>query len=100
MNIDIRWKRARKSKAIEEHARRRAGFALDRFAEQIRRISLRFEDLNGPRGGVDKRCTVEAQGQFAPVVVSADAENYFEGASRALKMLERTVAKAVDRQHA
>ncbi len=99
MNIDIRWKRARKSKAIEEHARRRAGFALDRFAERIRHVSLRFEDVNGPRGGVDKRCTVEAQGQFPPVVVSADAEDYFEVVSRALKALERTVARAVERQH-
>jgi putative sigma-54 modulation protein len=100
MNIDIRWKRAQKSKAIEDHARRRAGFALDRFAERIRHVSLRFEDLNGPRGGVDKRCTVEAQGQFAPVVVSADAESYFQGVSRALKALERALARSVERQHA
>ncbi len=99
MNIDIRWIRARRSKNIEVHARRRAGFALDRFAERIRNVSLRFEDVNGPRGGVDKRCTVEAVGQFAPAVASANAENYFVAANRALKTLERMVVRAVDRQH-
>lgn len=100
MNVNIRWKRSRRSKTVEEHARRRVGFALDRFAERIRNVSIHFEDVNGPKGGVDKRCLVEAHGSFAPVVASANAENHFVAANRALKTLERIVVRSVERQQA
>ncbi len=98
MNVDIRWKRTRRSKTIEEHARRRLGFTLDRFAERIQHVSLRFEDVNGPRGGIDKRCTAEALGQFSPAIATASAENYFVAANRALKTLERIVVRSVERR--
>lgn len=39
---------------------RRLGFALSRFATRLRRIVVRLDDQNGPRGGVDKRCRIEA----------------------------------------
>lgn len=94
MNVDIRWTRARRSKNIEAHARRRAGFALDRFADRIRTVSLHFEEVGD---GVDKRCTVQAVGQFPGAVASASAESYFVAANRALKTLERNVVRAVER---
>lgn len=99
MNVDIRWKRARRSRTIEEHARRRLGFALDRFAERIRNVSLRFEDINGPRGGLDKRCIAMAEGQFDPTVAVASGENFFVAANRALKTLERNVVRSVARRN-
>ena len=41
-----------------ERIGRRAGFALSRLAARIRRVEVRLADLNGPRGGIDKRCRV------------------------------------------
>ncbi len=47
---------------LDEHLRayiqRRLRFALDRFGAQIRTVAIRLADLNGPRGGIDKRCAV------------------------------------------
>lgn len=37
---------------------RRIVFAVDRFADRIRRMDVTFEDVNGPRGGVDVKCHV------------------------------------------
>ena len=40
-----------------------------RFRARIRRIAVSLEDVNGPRGGIDKRCRVEValapQGRIA-----------------------------------
>lgn len=49
------------SDELREHAQKRLTFALRRFQDQIRHVRLRFEDVNGPRRGVDARCLVIAQ---------------------------------------
>jgi hypothetical protein len=51
------------------YACKRANVTLDRVAARIRLVSVRFEDLNGPRGGVKKRCVVEALGEFGSLGV-------------------------------
>ena len=33
-------------------------YALDRFGRWIHRVEVAIEDVNGPRGGSDKRCRV------------------------------------------
>lgn len=39
-----------------ELARRRAGFALDRFGDLVRDVEIRLRDVNGPRGGPGIAC--------------------------------------------
>jgi putative sigma-54 modulation protein len=41
---------------LVELARRRAGFALDRFSELVRDVEIRLRDVNGPRGGPGIAC--------------------------------------------
>jgi ribosome-associated translation inhibitor RaiA len=98
MQFDIHWKNSHPSKAAEVHAHRRANLTLDRFESRIRTMSVHFEDINGPKGGVDKRCTVEASGSFAHRIASANADTYFAAADRAMSKLERGVSRALERQ--
>lgn len=37
------------------------GSALDRFASRITRIEVHLSDENGDKGGLDKRCLLEAR---------------------------------------
>ena len=37
---------------------RRLSFALRRFERRIRRMTVRIADVNGPRRGVDSRCSM------------------------------------------
>ena len=37
---------------------RRVRTALRRYAAHIRAVRVRLRDVNGPRGGVDKECTI------------------------------------------
>lgn len=36
-------------------------FALSRFGDEIQHVTIISEDLNGPRGGTDKRCVLRAK---------------------------------------
>jgi putative sigma-54 modulation protein len=44
--------------AIREYASRRVAFALRPFEQRVRRVKLRLIDLNGPRQGLDSRCSI------------------------------------------
>jgi ribosome-associated translation inhibitor RaiA len=98
MRHEFHWKNSSRSKAAEAYARRRANLALDRFIERIDVLLLKFEDLNGPKGGIDKRCTIEVKGRFAPRIASASAPNYFAATARAFDKIERSLARIRSRQ--
>src|SRR5512142_370667 len=98
MRREFRWKNSPRSIATEAYASRRGELALDRFASEIEVLTHKFEDLNGPKGGVDKRCTLEARGRFRSRIASAQAPSYREAADLALDKLERGIIRARKRQ--
>ena len=83
---------------VRERVRQRLGWRLGKFAPRIERISVRFEDVNGPRGGVDVACRIKAVLSSVPsVVVTELAHDAVEAFDRAGQRLERAVRRAVDR---
>ena len=46
--------------ALQEYIVRRLSFAVRRFHHRIFRVTVRLADVNGPRGGVDSRCSIAA----------------------------------------
>ena len=79
-------------------ARIRLEFALGRFAGRVRSVSVSLTDVNGPRGGIDKKCLVAVRLERPPRViviedVDADAAVVV---SRAAERTARAVARAVD----
>ncbi len=56
MKLEIRGLKIEITDTMRTYAQRRLGFALDRYAERIRTVRLKLGDVNGSRGGVDKRC--------------------------------------------
>ena len=59
MQIDIRARKIEVDEALRAHVDRRLRFALGRFGERIGRVTVRFDDANGTRGGVDKQCQID-----------------------------------------
>lgn len=61
MDVEIRFLHIEPSDALRDHIERRVGFALRRFSDRIRSVTVRVVDLNGPRGGIDKECRIEVK---------------------------------------
>ena len=57
----IRAGQADTTASLREHAAKRLTFALRRFSQRIRRVTVRLVDENGPRRGVDARCSMTAE---------------------------------------
>ena len=49
------------SEALNSYATRRLSFAIRRFEHRIRHVLVRMSDLNGPRRGVDSRCSIAVE---------------------------------------
>ncbi|HET9179968.1 MAG TPA: ribosome-associated translation inhibitor RaiA [Terriglobia bacterium] len=98
MNIEIRSQDFSISEALQRYAERRLGFALRRFSKDIGRVMVRLSDLNGPRGGADKRCQITASvlPSQAVSLQAVDADLY-AAIDRAAARLERALARCLAR---
>ena len=81
------------------YIRKKLGMKLGKFASSIERVSVRVEDVNGPRGGVDHACQVKVVLSELPSVtyVAQDASTA-PAIDRALTGSERAVRRALDRR--
>lgn len=60
MELAIRKRGVESAEAPQAEVERYVRSALDRFEPRITRVTVSMLDVNGPRGGVDKVCTVTA----------------------------------------
>jgi putative sigma-54 modulation protein len=95
MKVDVRWRATDASDALVGHVNRKLKAALARFDGTVQNIVVRFEDINGPKGGIDKRCTMEATGKFGTKMVEACDSDFQVAADQASAVLKRIVARVV-----
>ena len=61
MKIDITTQQVELNKNVSDRVLRRLRFALSKFGHSIRRVQVHFSDLNGPKGGNDKKCSIKVK---------------------------------------
>ena len=62
MRIDVKTKHVELTEKLRSYAERRVHFALSRLAPEITSVTVRIEDVNGPRGGADKHVSFAVRG--------------------------------------
>jgi hypothetical protein len=76
----------------------RVRFVLRRLKALVRRAKVQFTDVNGPRGGVDKRCQVELSTEAAgTVVIASMASDWRTALDRSLGRATRVLTRSVQR---
>jgi ribosomal subunit interface protein len=103
MIIDIRAIGFTLTDAIVRHAEARVESALGALARWVQKVTVRVEDINSDRGGVDKRCSVVValRRHGVEVAEATDSDLYRaidEAASRIRRSVSRSVARHVYRQ--
>ncbi|HBH36196.1 MAG TPA: 30S ribosomal protein S30 [Gammaproteobacteria bacterium] len=99
MQIDIQARDFSLTDALRSHAERRLHFALGCCDDHIQRIEMRLSDINGPRGGADKRCHLLVVLAGLPDVVIEDIEaNLYVAIDRASDRAGRTVVRKIECQ--
>ena len=98
MRMMIHARKITLPQTLRDHVERRLNFALGRFGNRIDRVTVWLEDLNGPRGGIDKCCRIEAclprSGKLQVEVTDAEIE---PAVARAADRIARRVKDDLDR---
>jgi ribosome-associated translation inhibitor RaiA len=80
--------------------RRKLTAGLARFAPRVERASVRIEDVNGPRGGVDKRCRIKVVLSGLPSVTAEEQQPTVRAAmDRAITRVVAAVRRSVERRN-
>jgi ribosome-associated translation inhibitor RaiA len=84
-----------------DYLRRKLGTKLGKFARAVERVSVRIRDVNGPRGGVDKRCTIKVTLAGLPSVVVEERRASLQAAmDGAMRRAETAVKRSLKRRTA
>jgi ribosomal subunit interface protein len=99
MKIDIQARDFPMTDALKGHVESRLRFALASLDDYIQRIVIRLSDINGPRGGADKRCQIQLvlDGMQNVVIKDTQADMY-AAISRSADRARRTLVRKVGRQ--
>ena len=101
MKIDVQAHNFALTHALRDHVRQRLHFAFDRIGDRVRRVVVRLSDINGPRGGADKRCQLQVHLDQLPEVVIEDTQSdLYAAVDRAAERAARTVARRLSRERA
>lgn len=100
MKIEIQALHFRLTDALRQHTERRVRFALTCGSDRIQKIIMRLSDINGPRGGADKRCKVHVVLAGLPDVIVEDTEpNLYVAINRAVERAAGTLMRKIHRNH-
>ena len=99
MKIELRFRSIEPSNALREYVARRVHFQLSRFNGQLDSVIVRIADINGPKGGNDKRCHVMVKGRaLGPVTIDELSADAYVAVDLALDRAARSVGRELERR--
>ncbi len=84
--------------AIREHIERKLRLTLTRLRSHIESVSVRLEDINGPKGGLDKCCSIKVFIAHTPTVIIKEVrEDMYEAIDTGVHRLAHVVTRKIER---
>lgn len=86
------------TESVVAHVMSRINSAIGRFDDRVGHVRVRLDDVNGPKGGKDKRCTVDismARGG-AHVIVRELSEDLYAAITGAAHRVKAVISRKVD----
>ena len=99
MRIEMHGQAVALQRPLRQYVERALLFALGRFAERIQRIRVSIADVNGPRGGSDKRCRVQVYlGRLGEVLAEDTDERIATAVDHASERAGRATRRVIERK--
>lgn len=99
MQLDIQCRGFDLTDSLRDYAKKRLAYNLNCGDSHIARVIVRLSDINGPRGGKDKRCHLELRLKGLPEVVIEDTEaDLYVAIDRAAERAGRALLRCLARQ--
>lgn len=99
LGVEIRSSNLRLTEALKNYVQHRFGVALRRIDGRVRNLTVRLGDKNGPRGGADKLCRIDAElHPLGHVTLEECDRDAYAAIDRASGRLRRAVIRSI--QHA
>jgi putative sigma-54 modulation protein len=99
MQINITSQKFSLTDALQQYVKRRLNFSLSTKSEHINKVVIRLSDINGPRGGTDKRCHLHVVLNGMPDIVIKDTQtDMYNAIDRACDRASRTAVRKIGRQ--
>ena len=104
MQFDIQARGFSLTAGILNHTEQKMQFALQRNDSFITRTRIKLADVNGPRGGVDKKCQIELKlaGEKNIVIEETQSDLYYaidRASERCMRTLNRRQERAREHHH-
>jgi putative sigma-54 modulation protein len=98
MRVHVRCTGIPHSQSLVDHTTRKIHQHLSRFGHRISSIEARVSDINGPRGGLDKRCLLTARGPgLGSLRIEELHQDFYAVVEQALGRLAQAVARSIAR---
>ncbi len=99
MKVEIKARRVELDDAERTYITQRLRFVLGRFGELIAKATVRLDDPNGKRGGVDKQCQLELTLRPSGTVLIRDIDADLRTViARAVERASRAIERDVQRR--
>ena len=84
--------------ALKEFVETRLRLAMARHTQKISRVDVTLLDVNGPKGGLDKRCRARLKLERRDTIVIQETDSdMYEAINSCICRLKRTLRRRVDR---
>jgi putative sigma-54 modulation protein len=86
------------TEALRSYTEQRVATALGWAGERMRKLAVSLSDINGPRGGIDKRCKIQVQlGKGQEVVIEDTEADLYTAIDRAAGRADRALVRRIAR---
>jgi putative sigma-54 modulation protein len=99
MKFRIRSQHLKADSSLRQTIVLRLRCALSRLSDRIRSVDVQLADVNGPRGGVDKRCRIAVRMEpRGTIVVEHEDVDLLAAAAGASERAARALVRATERR--
>lgn len=99
MKINITTQQVKLDKNVSDRVLRRLQFTLSKFGHSIRQVQVHFSDFNGPKGGIDKKCSIKVKLiTTGEVMVQGVGKDITTALSYSVERVGRAVKRELERR--